>query len=179
MPYEYKEWRNRWEIHPSEFAVDFCQELGIPLHRLHEHLGVPRAEIEEFLNNRSPVTPELAPKLGDLLGFDGSFWLRLQRSYERTIERNRDREAAGINTTVYKMLDEDGRTVKYGMATDLADAWDEEELAGNGVYQEPLTWLLHPDVAQRKLDKLQRAFEARKRRERAAAEEARVTARAA
>ena len=108
MPYEYKEWRSTQEIHPSEFAVDFCQELGIPLHRLHEHLGVPREEIEEFVNTRSPVSRELAPKLGDLLGFEGGFWLRLQRSYEKTIERNRDREAAGINTTVYKMLDEDG-----------------------------------------------------------------------
>ena len=104
-----------------------------------------------------------------MLGFDGGFWLRLQRSYDRTIERNNAREAAGINTTVYKMLDADGRTVKYGMATDLADAWDEEELAGNGVELEPLSWFLHPSVAQRKLDKLQRAFDARKMRERGAA----------
>ena len=179
MPYEHKEWRNTWEIHPGEFAIDYIEERGIPRDRLHEQLGVRRSELDDFLQGNAPVTPELAAGLGDLLGFDGSFWLRLQQRYEKTIERNRDREAAGINTTVYKMLDEDGRTVKYGMATDLADAWDEEELAGNGVYLEPLTWLLHPEVAQRKLDKLQRAFEARKQSERAAADEARVTARAA
>ena len=104
--------------------------------------------------------------------------MRLQRSYDETIERNNAREAAGINTKVYKMLDSEGRAVKYGMATDLADAWDEEELAGNGVYLEPLTWFLHPSVAQRKLDKLQRAFEARKLREREG-EGAQVIARAA
>ena len=178
MPYEHKEWRSTCEIHPSEFAIDFSEELGIPRDELHERLGIPRVELDDFVQRKTPVTPELAPKLGNLLGFDSGFWLRLQRSYEKTIERNRAREAAGINTTVYKMLDADGRTVKYGMATDLADAWDEEELAGNGVYQEPLTWFLHPDVAQRKLDKLQRAFDARKQREREAAD-ARVTAQAA
>ena len=178
MPYEHKEWRSTCEIHPSEFAIDFSEELGIPRDELHERLGIPRVELDDFVQRKTPVTPELAPKLGNLLGFDSGFWLRLQRSYEKTIERNRAREAAGINTRVYKMVNADGQTVKYGMATDLADAWDEEELAGNGVYQEPLTWFLHPDVAQRKLDKLQRAFEARKQREREAVD-SRVTAQAA
>ena len=179
MPYEHKEWRNRWEIHPGEFVVDYVEDRGIPRDQLHERLGVRRSELDDFLRGNRPVTPELASKLGELFGFDGGYWLRLQHRYEQTIERNRAREAAGINTSVYKMLDADGRTVKYGMATDLADAWDEEELEGNGVYLEPLTWLLPPDVAQRKLDKLQRAFDARKQRERAAADEARVTSQAA
>ena len=178
MSYEHKEWRSTWLIHPSEYAIDFSEELGIPLDQLHERLGVAHGELEGFLQGGSPVTPELAPSLGKVLGFDGGFWLRLQRSYDETIERNNAREAAGINTKVYKMLDSEGRAVKYGMATDLADAWDEEELAGNGVYLEPLTWFLHPTVAQRKLDKLQRAFEARKMREREA-ERMVITAQAA
>ena len=165
-------------IHPSEYAIDFSEELGIPLDQLHERLGVAHGELEGFLRAGAPVTPQLAPRLGKVLGFDGGFWLRLQHSYDRTIERNNAREAAGINTKVYKMLDSEGRAVKYGMATDLADAWDEEELAGNGVELEPLSWFLHPSVAQRKLDKLQRAFEARKMREREA-EGAQFIARAA
>ena len=165
-------------IHPSEYAIDYSKELGIPLNQLHKHLGVAHDELDSFLQGNTPVTPVLAPKLGKVLGFDGGFWIRLQRSYDETIRRNRAREAAGINTTVYKMLDADGRTVKYGMTTDQAKAWDEEELAGNGVYLEPLSWFLHPSVAQRKLDKLQRAFEARKRREREG-EAVRVVARAA
>ncbi len=168
MSYEHKEWQSTWVIHPSEYAIDYSKELGIPLNQLHKRLGVAHDELDSFLRGNTPVTPSLAPKLGKVLGFDGGFWLRLQRSYDRTIERNNAREAAGINTTVYKMLDADGRTVKYGMSTDLADAWDEEEQAGNGVELEPLSWFLHPSMAQRKLDKLQRAFEARKMREREA-----------
>ena len=131
-------------------------------------LGIPYDHIDCLLSGASPVTPELAPKIGELLGFNAEFWLGAQQDYEDSIRRNNAREAAGINTTVYKMLDSEGRTVKYGMSTDLADAWDEEELAGNGVELEPLSWYLHPSVAQRKLDKLQRAFEARKMRQREA-----------
>ena len=131
-------------------------------------LGIPYDHIECLLSGASPITPELAPKIGHVLGASAEFWLGLQQDYEDSVRRNKAREAAGINTTVYKMLDSEGRTVKYGMSTDQAKAWDEEELAGNGVYLEPLSWFLHPSVAQRKLDKLQRAFEARKMRQREA-----------
>ena len=131
-------------------------------------LGIPYDHVDCLLSGASPVTPELAPKIGQVLGASAEFWLGLQQDYEDSIRRNNAREAAGINTNVYKMLDADGRTVKYGMTTDQAKAWDEEELAGNGVYLKPLSWFLHPSVAQRKLDKLQRAFEARKMRQREA-----------
>ena len=141
-------------------------------------LGIPYDHVECLLSGASPVTPELAPKIGQVLGASAEFWLGLQQDYEDSIRRNNAREAAGINTTVYKMLDSEGRTVKYGMTTDQAKAWDEEELAANGVYLDPLSWFLHPSVAQRKLDKLQRAFEARKMRELEAVG-ARVIARAA
>ena len=141
-------------------------------------LGIPYDHVECLLSGASPITPELAPKIGQVLGASAEFWLGLQQDYEDSVRRNNAREAAGINTNVYKMLDAEGRTVKYGMSTDLAEAWDEEELAGNGVYLEMLSWFLHPNVAQRKLDKLQRAFEARKMREREA-ERMVITAQAA
>ena len=156
----------------------FMEDRYVTESELVARLGIPYDHVECLLSGTSPVTQELAPKLAEILGFNAEFWLGLQQGYEDTIRRNNAREAAGINTNVYKMLDADGRTVKYGMTTDQAQAWDEEELAGNGVYLKPLSWYLHPSVAQRKLDKLQRAFEARKLREREAAG-AQVIARAA
>ena len=146
----------------------FMEDRYVTESELVARLGIPYDHVECLLSGASPVTPELAPKIGELLGFNAEFWLGVQQDYEDSIRRNKSREAAGINTNVYKMLDADGRTVKYGMTTDQAKAWDEEELAGNGVYLKPLSWYLHPTVAQRKLDKLQRAFEARKMREREA-----------
>ena len=148
---------------------DFMLDRYVTESELVARLGIPYDHVECLLDGMSPITPELAPKIGEVLGFNAEFWLGLQQDYEDSVQRNNAREAAGINTTVYKMLDADGRTVKYGMSTDLGEAWDEEELAGNGVYLEMLSWFLHPTVAQRKLDKLQRAFEARKMRQREAA----------
>ena len=179
MPIEHKPWKTDCETAPGRIMRLLMLDRYVTESELVARLGIPYDHLDSILSGATPVTPELAPKVGETLGFNAEFWLGLQRNYEEQIRRNVKREAAGINTTVYKMLDADGRTVKYGMATDLADAWDQEELAGNGVYQEPLTWFLHPDVAQRKLDKLQRAFDARKQRERAEEGEARVTARAA
>ena len=178
MPYEHKHWKTTWENPPGSIMSQFMLDRYVTESQLVARLGIPYDHVDSLLSGASPVTAELAPKIGDVLGSNAAFWLSLQRGYEDSIRRNIARDAAGINTRVYKMLDAAGRTVKYGMATDLADAWDEEELAGNGVYQEPLTWFLHPDVAQRKLDKLQRAFKARKQRELAAAS-ASVSAQAA
>ena len=178
MPYEHKPWKTTWKSHPGSIMQLLMQDQYVTESELVARLGIPYDHVDSLLSGASPVMPEIAPKLGEVLGVNAEFWLGLQQGFEDAIRRNRAREAAGINTRVYKMLDAEGRTVKYGMATELVDAWDEEELAGNGVYQEPLTWFLHPDVAQRKLDKLQRAFEARKQREREAAN-TRVTAQAA
>ena len=144
----------------------FMEDRYVTESELVARLGIPYDHVDCLLSGASPVIPELAPKIGEVLGFNAAFWLGVQQDYEDSIRRNRTRKAARINTKVYKMLDSKGRTVKYGMATDLGETWDEEELAGNGVELEPLSWFLHPSVAQRKLDKLQRAFEARKMRER-------------
>ena len=146
----------------------FMEDRYVTESELVARLEIPYDHVDCLLSGTTPVTRELAPKIGQVLGANTEFWLGLQQDYEDAIRRNKARETAGINTTVYKMLDADGRTVKYGMSTDQAKTWDEEELAGNGVYLEPLSWFLHPSVAQRKLDKLQRAFEARKMREREA-----------
>ena len=178
MPYEDKPWRDTWESPPGGSMRLQMEDRYVTESELATRLGIPYDHVECLLSGASPVTPELAPKIGQVLGASAEFWLGLQQDYEDSIRRNNAREAAGINTKVYKMLDSEGRTVKYGMSTDLADAWDEEELAGNGVELEPLSWFLHPNVAQRKLDKLQRAFEARKMREREA-ERMVITAQAA
>ena len=178
MPYEHKPWRATWKNHPGTIMKQLMLDRYVTASELVARLGIPYDRVAPLLDGATHVTPELAPKIAEVLGFNAAFWLRFQQGHEDSIKRNRARKAAGINTRVYKMLDAEGRTVKYGMATELVDAWDEEELAGNGVYLEPLTWFLHPDVARRKLDKLQRAFAARKQRERTA-EEARVSAQAA
>ena len=178
MPYEHKEWRSTWEIHPSSYAKDYYQELGIPREELPTRLGIPRQHVEDFLNEKAPVSHKLAVKLGETLGRDAKYWMGLQEELVNTIARNIAREEAGIIYTVYKMLDDDGQVVKYDVTTHTGNAEDEELAAGNGTELEQLSWYLPADVAYRKLDKLQRAFANRKQRQRQAAK-ASTTAQAA
>ena len=172
MPYPHKPWRNTWEIPPGEYVVDYCEDRKIPLEHLPSRLGMDEKDVEDFLNGKTRVTPELAGKLADVLATDPEHWLWFQNRYEDTIARNAAMERDGINTTVYKMVDDDGQPVMYGMTTDTWVAWEENVQAGNGTELETLTWFLHPDVAARKLAKLQRAF--RNRKQRQAAETAAV-----
>ena len=88
----------------------FMEDRYVTESELVARLGIPYDHVESLLSGTSPVTQELAPKLGEVLGFNAEFWLGLQQGYEDTIRRNNAREAAGINTNVYKMLDADGHT---------------------------------------------------------------------
>ena len=170
MPYVHKPWRRTWEIPPGEYVVDYCKDREIPLEQLPARFGMSPEDVEDFLIGKTDVTPELADKIADVLATDPEQWLWFQKTYEDTIARNAAMERDGINTTVYKMVDDDGQPVLYGMTTDTLVAWEENVQAGNGTELKPLTWFLHPDVAARKLAKLQRAF--RNRQQRQAAETA-------
>ena len=177
MPYLHKPWRNTCEIPPGEFVVDYCEDRNIPLEQLPARFGMSPEDVDDFLIGKTDVTPELAHKIADLLDSFPEKWLWFQKNYEDTIARNAAMERDGINTTVYKMVDDDGQPVMYGMTTDTWVAWEENEQAGFGTKLKPLTWFLHPDVAARKLAKLQRAF--RNRKQRQAAETAAANAQAA
>ena len=170
MPYVDKPWRRTWEIPPGEFVVDYCEDRNIPLEQLPARFGMSPEDVEDFLIGKTDVTPELADKLADLLDSFPEFWLGLQQDYEDAMARNAAMERDGINTTVYKVVDDDGQPIKYGVTTDTLVAREENVHAGNGTELETLTWFLHPDVAARKLAKLQRAF--RNRQQRQAAEAA-------
>ena len=177
MPYVDKPWRSTWETPPGEYLVDYCEDRNIPLEQLPAHFGMSPEDVEDFLVGKTSVTPELADKIADLLDTDQAEWLWFQKNYEDAMARNAAMERDGINTTVYKMVDDDGQPVMYGMTTDTWAAWDENEQAGIGTELKPLTWFLHPDVAARKLAKLQRAF--RNRQQRQAAETTAANAQAA
>ena len=165
MPYVDKPWRSTWETPPGEYVVDYCENRNIPLEQLPARFGMSAEDVEDFLIGKTDVTPELAEKIADLLDTDQAEWLWFQKNYEDTIARNAAMERDGINTTVYKMVDDDGQPVMYGMTTDTLVAWEANVQAGNGTDLRPLTWVLHPDVAASKLAKLQRAFRNRKQRQ--------------
>jgi addiction module HigA family antidote len=69
--------------HPGEFVKYECLEpLGLPVERAAEGLGVTRQELLDLVNEKSPVTVDMAFRLSKAFGSSPELWLRLQMSYD-------------------------------------------------------------------------------------------------
>ena len=54
---------------------------GWTVEELGERLGVDAPEVSQLLDNRLPVVPDLARRLGDLFGQSPQFWLNAEARY--------------------------------------------------------------------------------------------------
>ena len=69
--------------HPGEvLREDILPELGITITALSHHLGVKRAGLSELINERKPVTMEMAIRLGKAFNTGTRYWLALQLQYD-------------------------------------------------------------------------------------------------
>lgn len=69
--------------HPGELLrEDVLPELKLKRGEFARMLRVSRQTISAILNGRQSVTPEMAAKLGALIGNGSDFWLRLQQQYD-------------------------------------------------------------------------------------------------
>ena len=70
-------------MHPGEWLrEDILPAIGKPKVRIADNLGVSRQTLYDILNERQPVTPEMAVRLGKLCGNGARFWLDLQRAHD-------------------------------------------------------------------------------------------------
>lgn len=73
-------------IHPGEILRE---EFLLPLQNdtiaFAERLCVPAATVEAVVNERAPVTPELASKLAAHFKTSEGFWLSLQATYDERV----------------------------------------------------------------------------------------------
>lgn len=73
-------------MHPGEhLREDVLPALGKSKTAIAALLGVSRQTLYEVLNERQPVTANLAVRLGKLCGDGADIWLRLQQIYDREI----------------------------------------------------------------------------------------------
>ena len=159
--------RPKWcsyPAHPCEYLIDAMEDAS------HEEranaLGISRERLFAFMDGEFGVTPEFADRLERATGIPASEWARYQRKFESQLANNDAMWEAGYTTVVYKMEDEDGNPVLYGLTEDPDSAYEYHLKQGQGPYIEELTQRLFPSDAQRRLDKLVRAFQNRKKRER-------------
>lgn len=80
-------------MHPGEMLrEDVLPALGKPKAEIARLLGVSRQTLYDILDEKQPVTPGMALRLGKLLGNGPELWINLQRAYDLAVA---ERELAG------------------------------------------------------------------------------------
>jgi antitoxin HigA-1 len=74
---------NRQPTHPGAvLREDVLPELGIIISEFARKLRVSRQIMHKVLSETSPVTPNIALRLGKFIGNGAGIWLRMQDAYD-------------------------------------------------------------------------------------------------
>ena len=79
-------------MHPGEILrEDILRALALSKTAVADALGISRQTLYDILNERQPVSAEVAVRFGKLFGNGAGFWVNLQRMYdlalaERTVD---------------------------------------------------------------------------------------------
>ena len=69
--------------HPGEIVrFDCIEPLGLTITQAAAGLGVTRQTLNNLVNGKSGISPEMAVRLGKAFGSSPEFWLRLQLQYD-------------------------------------------------------------------------------------------------
>lgn len=74
--------RTRRPSHPGAVLDDMLPALGKTKAEIATDLGLHPIDLEAFLDGRLSVWPELAAKIGALVGNGPDIWLRLQAAHD-------------------------------------------------------------------------------------------------
>jgi antitoxin HigA-1 len=70
-------------IHPGEMLrEDVLPALGRPKAEIARLLGISRQTLYDILNEKQPITAQMALRIGKLCGNGGDIWIRLQTRYD-------------------------------------------------------------------------------------------------
>jgi antitoxin HigA-1 len=70
-------------VHPGEILrEEFLLPLGLTPYALAKACHVPRTRIERLANEKTPVTPDTALRLGRYFCTSPEFWLNIQARYD-------------------------------------------------------------------------------------------------
>ena len=81
-------------MHPGELLrEDVLPALGRPKTEIARLLGISRQTLYDILNEKQPITAQMALRIGKLCGNGPDIWIRLQTRYDLEIA---ERELAGV-----------------------------------------------------------------------------------
>ena len=73
-------------MHPGELIrEDLIPALGVSKTELARSLGISRQTLYDIVNERRPVTAEMAVRFGKLFGNGPRFWVNMRRMFDLTI----------------------------------------------------------------------------------------------
>lgn len=70
-------------IHPGEFLrEDFLVPIGMSVNALAQKIGVPRARLNDIVNEKRGISADTALRLGRYFGMSPEIWLGFQQQYD-------------------------------------------------------------------------------------------------
>lgn len=78
--------------HPGYGIRDLIEEAGMSVTDAARKLGVTRQALNNLVNGRAGISPEMAIRLEKVFGGAAEQWLRIQTAYELAQAREREEE---------------------------------------------------------------------------------------
>ena len=72
----------RCPSHPGALLDDIIPATGKTKVEIANLLGISRKQLYDIINERKPVSPNVAARLGKLFGDGAGVWLRMQAAYD-------------------------------------------------------------------------------------------------
>lgn len=68
--------------HPGAVLDDILQDVRKSKTEIADTLGISRQHLHDILSEKKPVSPNVAARIGKLLGNGPAIWLRMQATYD-------------------------------------------------------------------------------------------------
>ncbi len=78
---------------PGETLLEVLEEWGMSQADLAERTGRSKKIINEIINSRAVLTPEMALELERILNIPASFWNNRERQYQEALARHKEQES--------------------------------------------------------------------------------------
>lgn len=73
---------DRCPSHPGAVLDDILPSLGRSKVEIAHLLGISRQQLYDILSEKKPVSPNIAARIGKLVGNGPAIWLRMQANYD-------------------------------------------------------------------------------------------------
>lgn len=87
----------RCPSHPGALLADIIPATGKSKTEIANLLGISRQQLYDIINERKPVSPGIAARLGKMFGDGAAVWLRMQAAYDAW-HAERETDVSGIPT---------------------------------------------------------------------------------